>query len=306
MNNEIALVGIDWGTTNRRSYALDVEGRCIQVHADDEGALACQGRFPSALENALQGLHGNPKLVVMTGMVGSALGWQEAPYLDAQVSLFDLPSNLVPVRDASACCDALIVPGYCVRNEQGQPDVMRGEETQLLGAMTLGHHSGWFVLPGTHSKWVELEAGRIVQLRTYMTGELFDLLSRHGTLAAAAGSGGAVWDNAAFAEGVKASLQGGLSHQIFGCRARVVCGDMPASSTQAYLSGLLIGTELADVVREPGARSGNSVFKLIGSLGLATRYQAAAEQLGVAIELVDAQAAFIGAMSHIQTHRKNL
>lgn len=306
MNNEIAFAGVDWGTTNRRTYALDAIGSCVQIEADDEGALACKGRFPSALKSALQVLHGNPKLVVMTGMVGSALGWQEAPYLDAHVSLFDLPRHLVPVRDAPASCEAFIVPGYCVRNGQGQPDVMRGEETQLLGALTLGHHSGWFALPGTHSKWVELDAGRIVQLRTYMTGELFDLLSRHGTVAAAAGAADAVWDNAAFADGVKASLQGALSHQIFGCRARVVCGDMPASSTQAYLSGLLIGTELADVVRKPGATSRDSVFKLIGSVGLAKRYQAAAEQLGMAIELIDAQSAFIGAMSHVQTYRRNL
>lgn len=305
-HDEISFVGIDWGTTNRRTYALDAIGNCLQMEADDEGALACKGRFSSALKSALQALHGNPTLVVMTGMVGSALGWQEAPYLDAHVSLFDLPRHLVPVRDAPACCEAFIVPGYCVRNGQGQPDVMRGEETQLLGALTLGHHSGWFLLPGTHSKWVELDAGRIVQLRTYMTGELFDLLSRHGTVAAAAGSVDPVWDSAAFSDGVKASRQGALSHQIFGCRARVVCGDMPASSTQSYLSGLLIGAELADVVSKPGATSQDSVFKLIGSVGLAKRYQSAADQLGVAIELVDAQAAFIGAMSHIQTNRKNL
>lgn len=307
MNNEIALVGVDWGTTNRRTYALDASGSCHQIEADEEGSLACKGRFPSALESALQAVHGKPKLVVMTGMVGSALGWQEAPYLDARVSLFDLPRYLLPVRDSPASCDAFIVPGYCVRNGQGQPDVMRGEETQLLGALTLGHHSGWFVLPGTHSKWVELDAGRIVQLRTYMTGELFELLRRHGTVAAAAGAVDAVWDSAAFSDGVKASRQGAaLSHQLFGCRARVVCGDMPASSTQAYLSGLLIGTELADVVSKPGTTHGASVFRLIGSVGLATRYQAAAEQLGMVIELIDSQAVFIAAMSHIQNYRRNL
>lgn len=305
-HNAVDFVGVDWGTTNRRIYALDSAGHCVQLHSDDAGALACKGRFPAALATALQGLRVSPKKVVMTGMVGSTLGWQEVPYLDAQVPLHELAKHLAPVRDASNAWDLHIVPGYCVRNALGQPDVMRGEETQLLGAVTLGYHSGWFALPGTHSKWVALDAGRIVQLRTYMTGELFDLLGRYGTVAAAAGAQPPVWDSGAFADGVTASRQGALGHLLFGCRARVVCGDMPAASTQAYLSGLLIGSELRDVMHPPAATVGphDGTFKLIGSTALAPRYQAAADQLGLAMEVIDAQAAFVGAMSHIQSYRR--
>jgi 2-dehydro-3-deoxygalactonokinase len=305
-HTETAFVGIDWGTTHRRSYALDGMGACTNSQEDCDGALACKGRFPLALRAALKGLHANPARVVMSGMVGSALGWQDAPYLDAAVALADLPDHLVTVNDTLDGMAGLIVPGYCVRNQWGEPDVMRGEETQLLGACTLGHHSGWFVLPGTHSKWVELQAGRIVQLRTYMTGELFDLLIRQGTLAAAAGHADPVWDDAAFAQGVSASDHGALSHSLFGGRACVVCGDMPASSTQSYLSGVLIGSELGDVVRRSSASSTRSSFKLIGSPALAMRYQAAAALSGFAFELIDAQAAFVGAMAHIQTHGKTL
>ena len=301
---EVAVVGVDWGTTHRRAYALDANGACINTLADSEGAMACKGRFGPALGAAMQQLQAAPPLVVLSGMVGSALGWHEVPYVDHSVALDALPAHLFAVPDAPTAARCVIVPGYCIRDQHGQPDVMRGEETQLLGAVAQGHHSGWFVLPGTHSKWVELDHGRIVQLRTYMTGELFNLLGQHGTLAAAIGKGAPVWDAAAFADGVHAAGKGALSHQLFSCRARVVSGDMPAASSQAYLSGLLIGSELHDVLRSPdGSRSMHTTTtsKLIGSPELAQHYQAAAEQLDVAFEVLDAKAAFLAAMTHIQS-----
>ncbi|HEX5785994.1 MAG TPA: 2-dehydro-3-deoxygalactonokinase [Burkholderiaceae bacterium] len=298
------LVGVDWGTTHRRAYALDDQGACTDTLADDLGALPCQGRFAPALASALQQLKAQPRQVVLSGMVGSALGWHEAPYLDASVPLTDLPRHLVTVHDADTGVPTGIVPGYCVRDSHGQPDVMRGEETQLLGAVALGHHSGWFVLPGTHSKWVKLEQGRIVHLRTHMTGELFDLLGQHGTLAAAAKQAEPVWSDDAFAAGVQAARHGPLGHQLFGCRARVVCGDMPAAHSRSYLSGLLIGAELADVlsptVDQCLGRAFADGFKLIGSPALATRYQAAAAVLGFAFAPIDAQAAYLGALAHFQ------
>jgi 2-dehydro-3-deoxygalactonokinase len=302
-NQDVSFVGVDWGTTHRRAYALDASGQCIRSHADGDGALASKGRFPEALRAALDALDAQPTQVLMSGMVGSAMGWKVAPYLDASVVLADMPQHLMLIPDDSDPVPRYVVPGYCVRNQWGQPDVMRGEETQLLGAVTLGHHTGWFVLPGTHSKWVELQAGRIVQLRTYMTGELFDVLSKNGTLAAAAGSSEQVWDAAVFAQGVQAAQHGGaLSHLLFECRARVVCGDMPAASTRAYLSGLLIGSELHDVAQ--GARAAAPV-KIIGSPELAQHYQTAATPLGLSFEVINAQDAFLGAMAHFQSHGKS-
>ena len=304
-SSEVTFVGVDWGTTHHRAYALDASGKCIRSHADSDGALACKGRFAQALHAALQALDAHPQRVLMSGMVGSAMGWKEAPYLDASVALTDMPQHLMLIPDDSDPAPRSVVPGYCIRNQWGQPDVMRGEETQLLGAVTLGHHTGWFVLPGTHSKWVELKAGRIVHLRTYMTGELFNLLSKNGTLAAAAGSGEPVWDAAVFAQGVQAAQHGALSHLLFECRARVVCGDMPASSTSAYLSGLLIGSELHDVVQGASAARAVSPVKIIGSPELAQHYQTAATPLGLAFEVIDAQDAFLGAMTHFQFHGRS-
>jgi 2-dehydro-3-deoxygalactonokinase len=311
LNTAIEVVGVDWGTTHRRAYGLDGAGQCVVEHADGEGALACKGRFAESLQALLQTLQARPARVILCGMVGSALGWQVAPYVDGTVVLGALGGHMV----AAPLPHTAIVPGYCVRNAAGVPDVMRGEETQLLGAHCLGHSDGWFVLPGTHSKWVELRQGRIAQLRTYMTGELFDLLGSHGTLAAAAGTAGATaWDAAAFAQGVHAAQSGrALSHQLFGCRARVVSGDMAAGSSRAFLSGLLIGTELHDVLQDaavaPGAGGAVAAallgsFKLIGSPSLATHYQAAAGLLGLQLEVLDARAAFIAATYYL--HQQGL
>lgn len=292
----IDVVGVDWGTTHRRAYALDKLGRCVTEHADGEGALACKGRFAESLTQLLLTLQAKPRAVILSGMVGSALGWQVVPYVDGSVPLDQLADLAKPVAEP----DVRIVPGYCVRNAAGQPDVMRGEETQLLGAHCLGHSNGWFVLPGTHSKWVELRQGAVVQLRTYMTGELFDLLGSHGTLAAAAGSAPAEWDAATFAQGVQLAQSGGaLSNHLFGCRARVVSGDMTASSSRSYLSGLLIGTELADVMRAGSGDATSGTFRLIGSPALAVLYQSAAQQLGLHLEVLDARAAYIAAIHHM-------
>ncbi|MCX7275718.1 MAG: 2-dehydro-3-deoxygalactonokinase [Burkholderiales bacterium] len=296
-------IGVDWGTTHRRGYAITPEGQCIAEADDDQGALAARGRYPEALAALLPPLLPQPNAdarVVMSGMVGSAFGWQEAPYLGPEVALEELPRHLVAVAGQT---ERYIVPGYCVRNAQGQPDVMRGEETQLLGAVAMGLRNGWFVLPGTHSKWVLLRDGRIQQLRTYMTGELFALLSQHGTLAAAAQPAGTepLWSQAAFADGVAAGGPGALAHQLFACRARVVTGTMPASQAQAYLSGLLIGSELQDVLRDLG--SANSAdFHLIGSPALAQAYQVAATQLGSRLQLLSPREVILSGFHHIQTH----
>lgn len=295
------LVGIDWGTTHRRAYALNPAGVCTQIHEDDAGALSCKGSFAAALDAALEHFPVAPSWVLMSGMVGSALGWQEIPYADASVALTDLPRYAVRINEQDAAGPVrLIVPGYCVRNALGQPDVMRGEETQLLGACALGRDTGWFVLPGTHSKWVQLQAGRIVQMRTYMTGELFNLLGAHGTLAAASAIAQS-WDAAAFEQGLRSSGLSALSHQLFGCRARVVCGDLSAGSAKAYLSGLLIGAEFNDVLLAGGDGLRSSPVYCLGSAELAEHYLAGAAHFDLAIEVVDSQAAYVAALAHFQT-----
>jgi 2-dehydro-3-deoxygalactonokinase len=202
------LLGIDWGSSARRAYVIGAGGQCLQRWQDSEGALQARGAFATSLQ-ALRASLALPVQVpvVMSGMVGSAQGWQQAPYLDSSVPLASLPAQLMPVRAAAHCH---IVPGYRYRSDAAI-DVMRGEETQLLGALALGHGDGWIVLPGTHSKWVELSAGRIVRFTTYMTGELFAGLRAGGTLAALMAEGDA--DGAA---GLSTGAAGSASAAVAG------------------------------------------------------------------------------------------
>jgi 2-dehydro-3-deoxygalactonokinase len=289
---ESTLLGIDWGTSNRRAYLVDRDGRLLATHSDDQGALAVRGRFPEALADLLARMRiGADVPVVMSGMVGSANGWKEVPYLSTDIPLLELPRHLARIDDPSLggrfCA---IVPGYCQRS--GAIDVMRGEETQLLGAVAQGRADGWVVLPGTHSKWVLLREGRIERFSTFMTGELFAALGASGTLAPLFKEGAD--DDAAFAAGVQeARGRAPLSNALFGVRARVVAGAMPASQARDFASGLLIGAEFvaAHEHRVEGA------LALLGSPALLARYARAAALFGIEVETLDADALYIAALT---------
>ena len=283
------LIGIDWGTTHRRAYLLGAQGQLVAEYHDDQGMLASQGRFAENFAAVLaRWPHGTP--VLMSGMVGAASGWQEAPYLDAATPLTGLAQRLMPLRAAPAGRACAIVPGYRWRGRRDEVDVMRGEETQLLGALALGHGDGWYVLPGTHSKWVKVVKGTVSVLRTYMTGELFALLGQHGTLS---GMVGASENAEAFREGLHAAAGGALSHTLFGCRARVVAGDMPAAHAKSYLSGLLIGAEWCDAVhRTPELRQ----VTLIAAEPLAEGYKTAALHHGCALNVLDPREVYLAAL----------
>lgn len=301
-----ALAGIDWGTSNRRAYLIDAQGRCLTTCADDQGMLAARPDFAGSLAALLlqmQVPEGVP--VVCSGMVGSVQGWREVPYLDIGVPLDALADQLAPV-DGPAGRRCVIVPGYVQHAADGRVDVMRGEETQLLGALALGRRDGWIVLPGTHSKWVLLRDGVIRQIVTYMTGELFALLGAHGTLAAAMD---APQDDAqaqaGFLAGLdEARLRAPLSHSLFGVRARVVAKALPAAQARGVVSGLLIGAEFAALAGLPEAE-GASVHGItaIGTASLCRRYAHAAERFGVACAALDADSVYCAALARLQRSR---
>lgn len=304
MQTQATVVGVDWGTTNRRAYALDDSGRVTGEAADDQGMLAARGRFEAALGELLAQL---PALspaapVLMSGMVGSAQGWREVPYLDTAVALDELPRHLVEVPAPSLQRRCWIVPGYRHRSDAGV-DVMRGEETQLYGALALGAGDGWIVLPGTHSKWAELRDGRIAQFATYMTGELYALLGEHGTLSsmlAAPQQRDPARQAAAFADGVDAATRRSLSNALFGCRARVVAGAAPAADSASYLSGVLIGAEWADVRRRNGGALPPRVAAL-GSPALAQRHADAGALFGCAVQVLEARDAHLAALQRMRS-----
>lgn len=277
------ILGIDWGTSNRRAYLINQDGSCLARHADDQGMLAARPHFAESIDSLLATL-GLPldTPVIASGMVGSAQGWHEVPYLDASVPLKRLPSHLLRVAP-----NRFIVPGYCQRGED--VDVMRGEETQLLGALAMGHGDGWVVLPGTHSKWVLLRDGAIQQLRTYMTGELYATLGAHGTLAPLLAG---PESESAFTAGLHAARQRApLTNALFRVRARVVAGVMPAADARSYLSGLLIGTEFV------AAQDASSVITSIASPALQQLYASAAAQFGLELKGLDPDRVYCAALA---------
>lgn len=277
------LLGIDWGTSNRRAYLMESDGRCLAQHADGQGMLAVGGKFAESLAALRAHMNVGPDVpTVMSGMVGSATGWLEVPYLDTAVPLAQLPEHLAPV--APGCW---IVPGYCGRRDG--VDVMRGEEAQLLGAVALGISDGWVVLPGTHSKWVRLQDGKVAQLSTYMTGELFAMLAAGGTLSGLMADG--VDDEAAFAAGMQEAQRGKpLSNALFGVRARVVAKAMPAPQVRSFVSGLLIGTEFCGASRP-------ATIHIIASDALSSRYASAAAHFGIATRVLDPNQVYRAALS---------
>jgi 2-dehydro-3-deoxygalactonokinase len=294
---EAAFVGIDWGSTNRRVMALDAAGRLLREFTDDAGLLHVAGRWAHALGDALSRAAplAAQSSVVLSGMVGSAQGWHPAPYLDAPLPLEALGERLFPVPDAPGGIACHIVPGVRWRDDGGHVDVMRGEETQLLGAVANGLRDAVVVLPGTHSKWVRLRGGCIEGFATYMTGELFALLSQHGTLApvlrdqdaAVRAPGDADRSDEAFLQGLAVSQGRALSNTLFGCRAAVVSGQLPESSAREYLSGVLIGSEWHDAL---GRFAGDGLgLYVLGAPKLAERYRRAARHAGMDLGVLDAR-----------------
>ncbi|MFK3737354.1 2-dehydro-3-deoxygalactonokinase [Massilia sp. TN1-12] len=293
MVTSMRLLGIDWGTSNRRAYLVGPGGACLDRRSDDQGMLAARPDFGPSLAALLADMGtGADVPVVASGMIGSAQGWKETPYLDASVPLEDLPQHLVPVQDAASGRSCLLVPGYREQDGEGRVDVIRGEEMQLLGAVAMGRRDGWFVLPGTHSKWVRLEEGVIRHVSTFMTGEFFATLGKQGTLAPLM-DGPDI--DAAFDAGVaEAGHRALLTNALFGVRARVVTGAMPAAHTRSFVSGLLIGAELLAALDLTSDARGEVVS--IAAPRLHGYYARAGGQLGIALAPLDPDAVYVAAL----------
>lgn len=287
------ILGIDWGTSNRRAYLVDAAGRQIDSRSDDQGILAARPGFGPSLARLLDDMRidaGVP--VVASGMIGSAQGWRETPYLETGIPLEDLSRHLVRARDDASGRECLIVPGYREQDGDGRVDVMRGEEMQLLGAVAQGRRDGWFVLPGTHSKWVRLDDGVIRNFWTFMTGEFFATLGKQGTLAPLMDGPD---DDGAFAAGVdEARRRAVLTHALFGVRARAVTGAMPKAQVRSFVSGLLIGAELVAALDLLGGAQGS--VATIAAPRLHGYYAAAAARLGIDLTPLDPDAVYRAAL----------
>ena len=275
---EPRLIGVDWGTSSFRAYLIGGDGLIVDRLADQRGILNVEGGgFAEVLEAATAGwraAHGTLP-VLMSGMIGSRQGWREARYAACPAGLPQLAENLLRF-DAGQLGAIAVVPGLSTERG-GVPDVMRGEETQVFGAIAgEGSASRSFVLPGSHSKWVTVESGRIVSFATYMTGEAYAALKDHTILGRLMRPGAG--DDAAFLSGVRAGAAdggpGGLLHRIFAARTLGLFDRLAAEHIAAYLSGVLIGAEIADASR-------GGAVTIVGADALVDRYVMAADVLGI-------------------------
>lgn len=286
MTADIAMIAVDWGTSNRRAWALDGAGHVLAEKGDGEGLLAVKagGFARSFAEFAASWLTpGRSVPVLMCGMVGSKMGWAEVPYIAAPADLASLSRNLHAVPFDGPARIA-IVPGVsCVHD--GVPDVMRGEECQVLAVLAeRKSRDACLLLPGTHSKWVQVKDGRLSSFRTYMTGELYNMLTSSGTLAQLMEKGEP--DRDAFVRGLARARQadaGALPHALFGVRTLGLFNSLPRSGLSSYLSGLLIGTEMRDALAWTGA----DAVIAVGSPRLLDNYRIAADHFGLAFEAHD-------------------
>ena len=308
-----ALIALDWGTSSLRGARLDAHGAVLEERAFPRGILSVEaggfgvvfdahfGDWMAQMEAA-----GTEPLCLISGMAGSQQGWVEAPYCTCPAGLTEVAAQL---KWVDAQRRIAIVPGLRVE-VAGVPDVMRGEETQVFGALQLlaapGEPDGTaspdepdepdtrlFVLPGTHSKWVTVRGGRIEHFTTLMTGEFYALLRRHSILARTLPADDGAMHEGAFDTGVALALSGGcggsLLHHAFSVRSLALFERLPAAQAPSYLSGLVIGEEL----RSRQLVGGEHVV-LVGDPALTERYRRALTQCGVRAQSLDAQATWRG------------
>ena len=288
-----ALIAVDWGTTSARAYRLDARGDLLAQRSVPLGIKHVRdGRFEPALAKLLGDWIDDTAPRIACGMIGSRQGWVEAPYVDCPASLTALADRVV-----RAPHDLLtIVPGVATRDAAGVPDVMRGEETQLLGAIGMSERGVLAVLPGTHSKWARVEHGRVVDFTTFLTGELYGVLIDHSMLGRLAGHEPGRFSRDAFSRGVARGLADGeLAHDIFGARTLSLTGALESEHVADWLSGLLIGREVR-AARAWGLRAGvePATVRIIGADALVDRYELALADAGIVAERGHADAAARG------------
>jgi 2-dehydro-3-deoxygalactonokinase len=281
-----AFTAVDWGTSSFRGWLIGVDGCMLAETRGREGMLHCASSgFAPVLQLHLVRLGAPAGLpVLICGMAGARQGWVEAPYLHTPTRIEALHQGAIRIDTPG---DVRILPGIAHARADA-PDVMRGEETQLLG-VTEPAFTGLVCIPGTHSKWISIEAGSVVSFTTYMTGELFSVISHHSILQhAVEPDAPPMLDSTAFHDGLRTAqaTPSRLTASLFQLRAAQLLGFQQRSDGAARLSGLLIGTEIADATAQHGHRP---TVRLIGDSALGRLYAAALSAVGFEVTMVDAE-----------------
>ncbi|WP_312952326.1 2-dehydro-3-deoxygalactonokinase [Superficieibacter sp.] len=274
-------IAIDWGSTNLRAWLYQGEN-CLESRQSEAGITRLNGRtFDAVLAQITEGWAQENTPIVMAGMVGSNAGWVNVPYLPCPARFDDIGTQLTRVKE-----NVWIVPGLCIDREDNH-NVMRGEETQLTGAYAM-QPSAVYVMPGTHCKWVRVSDGVVDDFRTVMTGELHHVLLKHTLVGA--GLPEQTDSPEAFDAGLARGLQSPhLLPRLFEVRASHVLGALAREQVSDFLSGLLIGSEVASMADFIPTQQ---AVTLVASPSLTARYQRAFECVGCRSQTLSGDAAF--------------
>jgi 2-dehydro-3-deoxygalactonokinase len=292
--SEAAYAAVDWGTSSFRLWLIDDTGHVVAERRSHEGMMAAaKPGFAAVLQSHLDAVQAPGDMpVIICGMAGARQGWVEAGYIDTPAPLAAILAHAAIVPEQSR--DIRILPGIAQR-DIAAPDVMRGEETQLLGAIDTDTPT-LVCMPGTHSKWVTVRGGTVERFATFMTGELFSVVSRETILSHALAGAADAEDDGAFREAVAAAFKAPAlaANLLFRVRSRqLLFGGKPEAARET-ISGTLIGLELAAGLAQDVP--GNGVT-LIASGRLAALYRSAFETLSVHVQSIDADEAVLRGLS---------
>jgi 2-dehydro-3-deoxygalactonokinase len=290
------LIAIDWGSSSFRAYLISPDGEILDEVASGDGiGSVAAGAYPATLKGLIgRWLEAHPSLpIVASGMVGSRHGWREAAYVKCPAGPREVAAQLTPVEADGR--RVYLAAGLSYFDEAAQPDVMRGEETEIFGIADAG--ARLIVLPGSHSKWARVNGDRVVAFKTFVTGELFAALRDHTVAGAFARAAPAKSAGDAFALGVRRGAaagacegKSGLLGLMFGARSLPLMGALPDGDAGEYLSGLLIGAEIGEARR----LFPNETPHIAGADALVERYLAAFAALDVSARAAPRRAAARG------------
>jgi 2-dehydro-3-deoxygalactonokinase len=294
--SKAAFIGVDWGTSNARFALCDARGLPLEI-IKGPGAVESRGRFADIFDASTAGwrkAHGDLP-AYLCGMAGSAIGWVEAPYLPAPADLHELADAPVKIRDG-----VQVVPGMKCTNPLGAPDVMRGEETQLLGVLERGELSGQghqiVCMPGTHTKWAAVASETLQEFLTAPTGELFAALCDH-TVLVRDQSTPIVHVPAEFERGLAEAAKhpGLLLQQIFQARSLRLDQQLSQEGAASWISGLLIGADVKGALSLFTEHDASGEVLIVGAPQLTASYALALNRLGrKSVQVDGADAALAG------------
>ena len=274
-----SFISLDWGTTSFRAYEMGADGAIKNQTTAADGITAVKdGAFEQTLENHI-GAWDKSLPIVASGMITSRQGWVECAYAECPADAAELAQKITHLNTATGR-NVHFITGLHYKSPSIQHDVLRGEETQVFGALATG--ATHFVTPGTHSKWIETKDKRIESFATYMTGESFALYSKHSILGRL--MQGEAHDEQAFTRGVKQSFAdpAGILHSLFSTRSLGLFNALPATALYSYLSGLLIGQEISHATK---AHDRDAHYMVLGSAAIASSYISAIKLAGLNVKL---------------------